>query len=362
MKKRRSLKNVKAERAAKRRKSRRIKRVLFLILELIILFVLLAIGYVIHKYGEVSSDIFSDSAIEINDGVEKDGYTTVALFGGDSREGELEAGTHADTIMIASINNATKEIKIVSVYRDTTMRQKDGEILKANSAYFMGGPQEAINMLNRNLDLDIQDYVTVDFKILAEVIDLLGGIEVDVTATEAEEINKYIYETATVAEKAANPVEEGLQTLDGVQAVTYARIRKNVGGDYARTERQRYVIGKIAEKVKQTDLATINEIINSAFERVSTSFKLGEAIQLAAGVMEYQIGETSGFPFEKTDGAMEGVGSVVVPLGMKENVEELHAFLYPDEEYAASDTVIDIAADIAYLTGYSREDYIVSDN
>lgn len=356
--KRKRLKDAKAEKAAKKRRARRRKRVLVLLLEIFILVILLGIGYILQKYGKISSDIFDGSNISVNEGVEQEGYTTVALFGGDSREGQLEEGTHADTIMVVSIDEKTKEVKIISVYRDTPLRQKDEEILKANSAYFMGGPEEAINMLNRNLDLDIQDYVTVDFKALADVIDLLGGIEVDVTEAEAEELNNYLYETAMVAGKDAVYVSEGLQTLDGVQAVTYARIRKNVGGDYARTERQQLVIQKVVEKVKKADILTINNIIDKVFEQVSTSFKLDEIVKLASGVTQYNIGGTAGFPFEKTDGAIEGIGSVVVPLGMIENVEELHAFLYPNEEYTVSATVRDIAADIESLTGYTRADYI----
>ena len=211
--------------------------------------------------------------------------------------------------------------------------------------------------MNRNLDLGIQDYVTVDFKAMAEVIDLLGGLEIEITEKEANEMNKFIGETARVADKEAEHVSAGLQTLDGVQAVTYARIRKNVGGDYARTERQRLVVEKIIEKVKRTNLSTINEIIDKVFSQVSTSFTLSELIKLASGVMRYNMGETSGFPFEKTDGSIEGIGSVVIPLGFVENVEELHEFLYPNEEYVVTEIIRDIAADIEYLSGYTRADY-----
>lgn len=353
----RGLKEAKAEKAARKRKARRRKRAIFLIVEILILFSLLAVGYVMVKYGKMQLNVFDDEDIQINEGIKQEGYTTIALFGGDSREGELEAGTHADTIIIASIDNETKEIKLVSVYRDTLIQESDGELKKANSAYFKGGPQEAINMLNRNLDLDIGHYVTVDFKALADTIDLLGGIEVELSEDEANAMNEYIWETASVAEKDAISVSAGNQTLDGVQAVTYARIRKNVGGDYARTERQRFVIQKVVEKVKQTDLITINEIIDEVFPQVSTSFKLTELIKLAAGVLQYELGETGGFPFERTDGSIEGVGSVVIPLGFVENVEELHAFLYPNDEYEVSQTVRDIATEIEELSGYTRDDY-----
>lgn len=353
----RSLKEAKAEKAAKKRRARRRKRAFFMIMEFLILFVLLAVGYVVVKYGKIQLNAFGDGDIVFNDGVKQEGYTTIALFGGDSREGQLEAGTHADTIIVASIDNETKEIKLMSIYRDTLVQETDGRLKKANNAYFQGGPQEAINMLNRNFDLDIEHYVTVDFKALADTIDLLGGIEMDVSAEEAVETNKYIVETAMVVDKEVNYVSEGVQILDGVQAVTYARIRKNVGGDYARTERQRLVIQKVVEKAKQTDLVTINAIIDKIFPQVSTSFSLGELVKLAAGVLQYELGETSGFPFEHADSSIEGVGSVVVPLGVAENVEELHAFLYPKDEYTVSQTVVDIASEIEDASGYTREDY-----
>lgn len=356
-KKRKNLKEAKAEQAAKRRRARRRKRIFVLFIEIFILLILMALGYIIQKYGKISWDVIDDLNIHVNEGVSQEGYTTVALFGGDSREGELEAGTHSDTIMVVAIDNATKEINIVSIYRDTPMRQESGEIKKANYAYFNGGPQESLNMLNRNLDLDIKDYVTVDFKALADVIDLLGGIEIDVTADEAEELNKHIDGTALAVGKKAVFVSEGLQKLDGVQAVTYARIRKNVGGDYARTERQQLVIKKVVEKVKQTDLVTINNIIDEVFSQVSTSFTLSEIIKLASGVTKYNISETKGFPFEKIDSSIQNVGSIVVPLGFVENVEELHGFLYSKDDYSASSTVREIAEEIENITGYTRADY-----
>ena len=326
----RTLREAKAERAAKKRRAKRRRRAIFLIVEVLILLALLAVGYVMIKYGKIQLNMFGDGDILFNEGIRQEGYTTVALFGGDAREGQLEEGTHADTII---------------------------NIKKANNAYFMGGPQEAINMLNRNLDLDIEHYVTVDFKALADVIDLLGGIEVELTEEEAVAMNEYIGETAMVAEKEAVYVLVGPQTLDGVQAVTYARIRKNVGGDYARTERQRLVIQKVVEKIKQTNLSTINDMIDQVFPQVSTSFTLTELIKLAAGAMQYELGETSGFPFELTDGSVEGIGSVVIPLGFVENVEELHQFLYLKDDYTVSETVQEIATEIENLSGYTREDY-----
>ena len=345
----------------KRKKSRRKKRVLFLLAEIVILAVLLAVGYVILKYDKFQVTSFDEGDIKVNEGANQEGYTTVALFGGDSREGQLEEGTHADCIIVATIDNQTKEVKMVSVYRDTLTEQMNGEIKKANNAYFTGGPQDAINMLNKNLDLDIQNYVTVDFKALADTVDLLGGIEVDIKEEEVQYMNEFLEETAQVAGKEAKFIEHsGNQLLDGSQAVTYARIRSTAGGDYTRTERQRLVLEKIFDKVLHTKLGTINKIIDEVFPQVSTSFSLKNLIGLAADATQYQLGEAKGFPFELTDGNVDGVGSSVIPLGLAENVQELHEFLYPKDEYTVAEKVKEIASEIETLTGYTRADYTES--
>ena len=349
MKQGRSLKAAKAERVAKKRRAKRRKRALVLLVEVIIFCSLIGTGYIMTKYNKFQLNPFEGNDLQINEGVQQEKYTTIALFGGDSREGQLEAGTHADTMMVVSIDKDTKEIRIVSIYRDLITKQLDRKLNKANHAYYHGGPLEAVNMLNQNLDLDIQDYITVDFKAMADAVDLLGGIEVDVTDGEAEELNHYIDETGQVTGKRAKHIEGGVQTLDGVQTVTYARIRKNVGDDYKRTERQRLVIEKMLDKIKQTDISTLNDIIDTVFPQVSTSFKLKELVQLATGVLQYELKETSGYPFETKDEMIKGLGSVVVPKEPMQGLTALHAFLYPEEEYTISDTAKGIAEEIESL-------------
>ena len=356
-KKKKQLKAVQAAKMRKKRRNKRRKRIFVLTAEVIILTFLLGTAYVMAKYDKIQRVEIDSENVTVNEGAVKEGYTTVALFGGDSREGQLGAGTHADTIIIASIDNKTKEIRLVSIYRDTFLKQKDDKYNKANSAYFRGGPEEAISMLNENLDLDIEDYVTVDFKALVDTIDLMGGIEIDIQEEEVQYMNEFLQETADVAGTEANFIEHaGEQKLDGAQAVTYARIRSTAGGDYKRTERQRLVIEKIFEKAVKTKISTINKIIDKVFEQVSTSFSLKEALGLAAGVADYQLGETAGFPFEKQDDVRyKNCGSVVVAQGLAENVQELHTFLYPnEEEKPVSDTVQQTSDDIAYLTGVTR--------
>lgn len=352
----RRLKDVKAAQLAKRRRAKRRRRVMFLITEIFILFALVVVGYGMIKYGKIDKNTFEKDSIKVNDGVKTEGYTTIVLFGGDSREGNLGAGTHADTMMIASIDERTKEVKIVSVYRDMLARQEDGAIKKANNGYFKGGPEGAINMLNENLDLDIQDYVTVDFTAVVDAVDILGGIEVELTEDEAIELNNVVWEGVVITGKEAEPVTAGTQHLNGVQALSYSRMRYNVGGDYARTDRQRLVVQKMIEKVKKNPLK-INDMIDEIFPKVSTSFSMGDIMKLATGLAFYDIGETSGYPFEKTDGNVAGIGSVVIQLGHVENVEELHAFLYPKDEYTVSATVRDIAGQVEQVSGYTRAHY-----
>lgn len=357
MAKRRELAAIRAAKARKRRRRRKRLRAAIIFIETFILIMLMGTAYVMAKYDKFQKVDIDKGDIEVNEGIKLEGYTTVALFGGDSREGQLEEGTHADTIIIVSIDNESKEIRMASIYRDTLLKQMNDTYRKANNAYFVGGPEEAINMLNKNLDLDIEDYATVDFKAMADVVDLMGGIEITVTDAEAKMMNKYIGETAKAAKKTANELESGgTYTLDGPQAVTYSRLRKLEGGDYRRTERQREVIKKLFEKVTTTDLATINEIIDTVFPQVSTSFSLKKIIGLASALMDYKLGESTGFPFEKTDGiTYPEAGDVVVAQGLAENVKELHEFLYPNEtEMEVSDMVQMISEEITIETGVVR--------
>ena len=287
--------------------------------------------YVTAKLGKVKREVIPKEKIVVND-LEEDvgvGYTNFAVFGVDSREGEMEKGTRTDCLIVASLNNETKEVRLVSVYRDSFLDLSDGTLQKCNAAYSYGGAEQAINMLNMNLDLDIQDFVTVDFTAVSDVVDLLGGIEIEIQEEEVQYINEFIDETGAVAGKAANHITTaGLQTLDGVQATTYARIRSTAGSDFTRTERQRRVIEKIAEKAVKSDLVTINKIIDQVFPKIKTSLSITEILNYAKSFAKYKIAETTGFPMEKTTDTIPGKGSIVIPTDLLTNVKMLHEFLY----------------------------------
>lgn len=282
-----------------------------------------------------------------------DGYRNIALFGVDSRSGVLGKGTLSDSIIVASINETTKEVKLVSVYRDTYWNLGDDKYNKANNAYSNGGPQLAISMLNMNLDLNITDYATVDFKALVAAIDELGGVTIDVKSDEIEHLNNYTVETSKVAGKKTNKLTStGEQLLDGVQAVSYCRIRYTAGDDFRRTERQRHVIEKIIEKAKNANPKTLVSIIEKVFPMCATSMDLATILDLGKDVASYKIVDTTGFPFEKKTATLGGKGSCVVPINLEKNVEELHTYLFgADELYTPSETVQSISKKVINDTG-----------
>ncbi len=312
--------------------------------------------FVAAKLGRLNNEDIKSEDLIVNKEAEESakGYTNFALFGIDSRSGKLEKGTRSDTIIVASLNNETKEIRMVSVYRDTLLNIGDGELAKCNAAYSFGGPTQAINMLNQNLDLNIKDFATVDFAAIANAIDLLGGVEIEIKPEEVKPMNKHIAETAKVADKKANLISEpGKQLLDGVQATTYARIRSTAGGDFKRTERQRIVIEKLIGKIQDSDLGTLNKMIDELLPTIKTSLSTGEILSYAKNFMKYKIGDSSGFPFAKTTDKVSGLGSIVIPVTLKDNVIQLHDFLYgsEEEEYVPSSDVDDISSKIEAKVG-----------
>ncbi len=286
------------------------------------------------------------------------GYLNVALFGVDSRDNELGEGTRSDTIMIASLNRETLEVKISSVYRDTLLQQSDGTLNKANAAYAYGGSEGAVAMLNENLDMDIEHYVTVNFNALIDVIDAVGGVEIDVQQEEISYINGYATEIIKVTGKDSMGVmEPGLQTLNGVQATAYSRIRYTAGDDFKRAERQREVLTKVIEKLQGASLSQINKIIDKVFPEVSTNFTLTEILDYALDAFDYKLGETTGFPFDKSTDTLNNIGSVVIPVTLESNVQQLHEFFFGTEDgYTPSSTVSTISGNIVAKAGDRQAD------
>lgn len=309
------------------------------------------------------------------------GYVNVALFGLDSRQDDLGKGNRSDTMMIASLNKETKEVRMVSIYRDTLLQLDDGSYNKANSAYSFGGPEGAISLINRNMDMNIEKYVAVNFNALVDVIDALGGLDVSMTYEEVVHTNNYCVETSKVTGKGyekiepTNPGTYQTYHLNGVQAVSYSRIRYTEGGDFVRAARQRTILMMIAEKAQTMSLSTVNKIIDSVFPQVSTNFTLAEMIGYAKDFQKYTIGESMGFPENNTTDMLNVVGSVVIPSTLSSNVADVHRFLFGNDGYQVSSKISQIEGGIAAKaadrsTGtvsddddvYYRQDYDLGDD
>ena len=301
-----------------------------------------AAAYVTSKMDKMEVKQLDANKLEINQEVEhKTGYLNVALFGVDSRELSLGKGTRSDTIIVASLNQETGEIKLCSVYRDSLLQQSDGSYNKANAAYSFGGVEGAVALLNKNLDMNIEHYVTVNFNALSDVVDALGGLDIEMTHTEAELTNGYFEEVAKVTGREFEMVDgyEGLIHVNGGQATAFCRIRYTQGDDFKRTERQRLVIDKIVEKLQSANLATINKIIDDVFDEVGTNFTLPEILSYAKDFKSYKLGETTGFPYNVSTGTLSGIGSTVIPTSLTSDVQQLHQFFFGDDGYTASDVV-----------------------
>ena len=351
---------------SKPRKKR--KKVLF-ILEIIVL--LLFIGG-LYVYGQISAKLdkidIQETDLQEQDIVTNDqapqmtGYTTYALFGLDHRSKNEKLNTeNSDTIIIASINNDTKAVKLVSVYRDTLLNVKDDTYSKANSAYAFGGPTNAVSMLNTNLDLNITDYVAIDFNALVTVVDCLGGLDIPLSYAEIVHMNNYCVETSEETGKSYTPIElpdpkpedeEAIVDtyhLNGVQATSYCRIRYTASLDMGRTERQRRVIQMIVDKAKKAGLSTIFDIMDQVFPMVKTSVSKTEILKMIPAMIGYSIDETTGFPNDYKFAQVKG--SVIVPTTLESNVLKIHQFLYGDASYTPTQDVLNRSAQITNIAG-----------
>lgn len=283
------------------------------------------------------------------------GIWNVAVFGVDSRDGNTKNAL-ADVQMICSINRSTGEIKLVSVYRDTYLKiNAKGTYHKINEAYFKGGHKQAVDALEENLDLKIDDYATFNWKSVAEAINILGGIDIDITPAEFKYINAFITETVNSTGIGSVQLKQpGPNHLDGVQAVAYSRLRL-MDTDFQRTERQRKVIMLALEKAKEADLSTLTSLVTSLIPQISTSVSPSDVLPLVKDIKKYHIGETAGFPFSRQTKRV-GRMDCVIPTTLESNVIQLHQFLYGDKtSYSPSSAVKKISARISEETGLYEE-------
>lgn len=280
-----------------------------------------------------------------------DGYWTIAVFGVDSRDGNTGKGALSDVEMLCSIHRKTGEIRLLSVFRDTYLRidQKE-DFDKINEAYFLGGPEQAIKALEDNLDLQIDDYATFNWKAVVDAINVLGGVDIDITDKEFAYINSFITETVNSTGVGSYQLEHsGMNHLDGVQAVAYARLRL-MDTDFNRTERQRKILGQAMEKAKNSDLKTLTTLIGTVYPQTKTSIGVDNLAGMAKNAKKYYISQTSGFPFSHQEIKI-GKKACVVPTTLESNVIQLHSFLYNTENYVPSENLKSISTHIIEVSG-----------
>ncbi|WP_251205776.1 LCP family protein [Acetatifactor aquisgranensis] len=341
------------KRNARQRAARQRRKMILFAFEIIIILVMVAVLYlVMNKTSEGPKVTVMDTeklAIPSQvqemkeEGGAMHGYMNIALFGVDAQtDSQLFKDSRSDSTIIASINLDTGDIKLVSVYRDTYLNIGTDEYQKCNGAYSYGGAEQAVKMLNMNLDMDITNFVTVGYKGLSEVIDGLGGVYIDVDSEELKHINNYQVDVSNVLKCEYTPVTEpGYQLLNGVQATAYCRIRQTKGDDFQRAARQREVIQAIEEQAKKMDLATLTAVFNDCIDDIYTSLDSKDILDLIGNIMNYRIVEEEGFPQPDLRGNanMGAKGACVIPTDLQSNVIWLHQFLFEDTAYTVSDSV-----------------------
>ena len=327
--------------------------VLIIILVGIIGFTYFFVTSKLNKIQKVDIDV---SQLDISEEAEQNlsGYRNIALFAIDSRSNEdYGEGNRSDGIIIASINNDTKEVKLASVYRDTYVQIEGHGLDKITHAYSYGEAPLAISTLNTNLDLNIKEFVTVNFDAVAEAINELGGVTITVDSQEVNYINQYIKETSKVTGISTNQLSApGTLTLDGVQAVAYARIRYTEGGDYKRAERMRTVVEATFNKLKTKSLTEINSFVDNILPKIYTNISTNDMIAMIPDLTKYKVSDSIGWPYETrgiTLNAWYGI-----PITLESNVTRLHQELFGEQDYTPSETVKNISNQIITKTGYGN--------
>ncbi|MCI8412240.1 MAG: LytR family transcriptional regulator [Clostridia bacterium] len=326
-----------------RKQKKGLKAFGIIVLVLIIILAIIVGGtfwFVNSKLGKIQQVDLNEDDLSVSADAEKNlaDYRNIAIFGIDSRSDNYNKGNRSDCIIIASINNKTKEVKLVSVYRDTYVQIEGHGLDKITHAYSYGEAPLAIKTLNTNLDLNIKEFVTVNFDAVKEIIDSIGGIRMTITSEEVSHI--------------PGITTAGTYNLTGEQALAYARIRYATGGDYKRTERMRDVLTAVANKVKTFNISQLNVFIDQVLPRVYTNISASEMFSLMPNVPSFKITESIGWPYETKGITLDRWYGI--PITLESNVTNLHQRVFNEENYIPSDIVKQISNSIVTKTGYAK--------
>ena len=336
---------------------------IFLIILLVLVIFILGLGvagytFVNGKIGKMQKENIDTTAVGINEETKQElkGYRNIALLGIDSRADDYGLGNRSDCMMIASINQETNEIKLISVYRDTyvyVMENGTKRLDKITHAYSYGGAQNTLKSLNEAMDLNITEFVTVNFDAVIAAVDSLGGVYIDIDESEIKYVNDYIDATSeSSGVKSSHITHSGRQKLDGVQAVSYTRVRYTTGGDYKRTERMRTVVEAMLSKAKTLNVGQLNSFADTILPKIRTNISTSEIWGLIPKLASFKVTESIGWPYDTKGITLDRWYGV--PVTLKSNVERLHKEAFEQEDYEASDTVKEMSAAIVKKTGYSK--------
>ena len=293
--------------------------------------------------------------IGINPQVDSDlrNYRNIAILGIDARDMSDDTNVRSDAIIIASINKKTNEIKMFSVYRDTMLDLGDDTpgLDKVTHAYYYGGPTKVLYALNKNLDLNIKEVVVVNWKSVADTVDALGGLDIEIQESEIYEMNKYIQDTYNNIGGSNEKIKEaGMQTLNGNQAVTYARIRKDSAeGDYRRNERMKIVVQAAFEKAKGMNVSTLENISEEILPEIKTNMSSADMMGMLLKLTSYTMTDSVGWPYEV--GSYSNNGWYGPPVTLESNVSQLHEEFFAQEDYTPTQDVQKISDRISSVTG-----------
>lgn len=353
--------NVERAQYTTKKKSKGLKiffRILIVIIVIILGIVIAGYSFIHSKLNKMQTEHIDKTAIGISEEAKDSlkGYRNIALLGIDSRADDYGTGNRSDCIMIASINEKTKKVKLISVYRDTYVYVTENgtkKLDKITHAYSYGGAQNTLKSLNEALDLNITEYVTVNFDAVIAAVNALNGVQIDITNEELKYINDYIDATSqSSGVSSSHLTKSGKQTLDGVQAVAYSRIRYTAGGDYKRTERMRTVVMAMMSKAKTLNIGQLNKLADTILPRISKNIENNDIIALIPSVMSFDITESLGWPYD-----VKGISTTAwygVPVTLESNVVRLHKELFEQEDYEVSDAVKEMNEAIIKKTGYTE--------
>lgn len=339
------------------------------LVELITLVGIFAFGTFL-RYSNMTQKVTFNKANIKNENIEQStleimkGYKTVAVFGLDARSGSVGRGSNADVNMIVNLNLETGGVNILSIYRDTFLNiSKNNSYGKLNSAYSHGGPERAVDTLNKNFDLDIENYFSFNWQAVADGIDMLGGVGIYVTSAEFLYINAFIHEYCKETGIGAdNPaayyiIKPGYQILNGVQALSYCRLRL-MDNDFKRRERQVEVMKQCLENAKNLDIGRINEILQKVLPQISYAFDMNEMLSIAKTIKGIHIENSEGIP-EINYMVMQDMGShgnCVVPNTLVRAAKKVHEILFNETDYKPSSAVNTYSNRIAELKNQYKEE------